>query len=77
MFDLDFQSVGVGISISAAVGGGLYGLYVKTGGETGMAQAGAHGLLGKCTLLMSSHDADEIREFISTIDESLADIENI
>lgn len=75
MFDLDLKSLVVGFVISAAAGGGLYGYYVKTGGEAGMAQAEAYRLLGRCTFLKSSLDADEIKTFISTTNESLSDIE--
>tara|TARA_R110001599_G_scaffold71322_1_gene199191 strand:+ start:78 stop:434 length:357 start_codon:yes stop_codon:yes gene_type:complete len=75
MLDLDLKSVAVGVVISVAAGGGLYGLYVKTAGEAGMAQANAYGLIGECATLMSSSNADEIREFIARSNESLPDIQ--
>lgn len=75
MLDLDLKSVAVGVVISIAAGGGLYGMYVKTAGEAGKAQAKAYGLMGECATLMSSSDADQIREFMARSNESLPDIQ--
>jgi hypothetical protein len=75
MFDLDLKSVTVGVVISALAGGGLYGLYVKTVGQAGMAQANAYGLLMECGSLTSSSDAEEIKAFLSDVQTELPEIE--
>jgi hypothetical protein len=75
MLDLDLKSVAVGFVLSAAAGGGLYGLYIKTTAEAGMAQANAYGLIGECVSLMSSSNSADIKAFITRANESLPRIQ--
>ncbi|MDP2596011.1 hypothetical protein [Alteromonas stellipolaris] len=65
MFDLDFKSLFMWTVLGIAVGGGVYGAYVKFFGKTAKTQGEAYTLLIECTTLLRSYSATDINEFIN------------
>lgn len=61
--------------LAAAVGGGIYGSYIKTFGKAAHGQVSANTLSGQCASLLSSSDPDSIDEFIVRANKAIPEIQ--
>ncbi|WP_319380899.1 hypothetical protein [Thiomicrorhabdus sp.] len=73
--DFDIKSIGLGILLSIAVGGGLYGMYVKFWTGTISDQIYGYQEIGQCSNLLSSSNADEIKNFLNSLPSKLQKLE--
>jgi len=62
--DMDIKSFILWGALGIAVGGGLYGAYIKFFGKNAIIQVDAYGSIGECVSLIDSHDVVKIKEFI-------------
>ncbi|MBD1574641.1 hypothetical protein HC725_15360 [Vibrio sp. S17_S38] len=74
MLDLDIKSMVFGGVLSLAVGGGLYGLYLKTLGPSAITQGQTYGLIQECASLLGSSNSVEIKQFLQKIDQRKKEI---
>lgn len=73
--DFDIKSIGLGILLSLAVSGGVYGMYVKFWTGTISDQIHGYQEIGQCSNLLRSNNADEIKNFLNSLPLKLQKLE--
>lgn len=67
MSEYSLKSILLGFLLSALVGGGIYGFYVKTMSTTVLTQSETYGLVMECVQLSSSIDSNKINSFFRKV----------
>ncbi|EIO5095141.1 hypothetical protein LQN35_000407 [Vibrio parahaemolyticus] len=73
--DFDLKSLAVGSFIGLAVGGGIYGFYLKNMAEANVNQATGYRHVAKCVSLLGSSNLEEIADFLNKLPQKQKDLE--